>query len=454
MRFCSAYTLMVALVAVAALPAAPAAQAKGPTDPRALIEQAVPLLQQGQYALGRAYLAPALPHPQLSAAERAHAYYLRGASYLQQRLFVSARKDFHRALEFNARNAAAQTSLADLYRNGLGVAQDVPLALTLYSEAAELGESRAQINLGQAYITGTGVEQDLAEGRRWLAPLAEDGNATAMVHLAASYRDRYTAEPQPQLALSWYDQAIDRNDPGAMVAKAYMLRTGEAGRIEGENVLLLLERAAQLEHPHAVVLLSNMYLEGEFVASDAQRAYALLEQASAAPSGEVLLRLGHHRQYGLGTAVDRSGAIDAYTRAAALGEQRAMSRLAQLLLRNEDEVSHRRAGQYLAQAAASEAPGAQNDYAWYLATHPLASLRDGARALSYAQAAVAQNATPGYLDTLAAAYAELGNFELAVRTQKQAIERANADAPELVDELKDRLQRFEARKPWRSVTAG
>ncbi|GAH67769.1 unnamed protein product, partial [marine sediment metagenome] len=59
-----------------------------------------------------------------------------------------------------------------------------------------------------------------------------------------------------------------------------------------------------------------------------------------------------------------------------------------------------------------------NNLAWLLATAPQADLRDGARALPLAKGVCESTGynNPRFLDTLAAAYAETGQFEEAIQT--------------------------------------
>jgi len=65
---------------------------------------------------------------------------------------------------------------------------------------------------------------------------------------------------------------------------------------------------------------------------------------------------------------------------------------------------------------------AYNNKAWILATAVDKRYRNGAKAIMLAQKSVELKPNVASLDTLAAAYAAAGNFELAVETQKKAIQ--------------------------------
>jgi len=90
--------------------------------------------------------------------------------------------------------------------------------------------------------------------------------------------------------------------------------------------------------------------------------------------------------------------------------------------------------------------------AWLLATCPDESLRDGNRALSLAQQAVqlSKEESTELYDTLAAAYAEAGQFPVAVDTARRALKLAVAakDKP-VVDAIIKRIELYEANTPYR-----
>jgi tetratricopeptide (TPR) repeat protein len=69
--------------------------------------------------------------------------------------------------------------------------------------------------------------------------------------------------------------------------------------------------------------------------------------------------------------------------------------------------------------------GTLSNLAWVLATARDPEVRDGPRALKYAQEAVRGNDVPAWLDTLAAAHAECGDFDSAVAVAEDAYHRSN-----------------------------
>lgn len=93
-----------------------------------------------------------------------------------------------------------------------------------------------------------------------------------------------------------------------------------------------------------------------------------------------------------------------------------------------------------------------NTLAWFLATSSRSDLRNGPEALALAEhAAELSHATDAnVLDTLAAAYAEVGRFEDAVAAADRAIEAArHADDAQLADLILARRARYETRQPYR-----
>jgi tetratricopeptide (TPR) repeat protein len=92
---------------------------------------------------------------------------------------------------------------------------------------------------------------------------------------------------------------------------------------------------------------------------------------------------------------------------------------------------------------------AHNNLAWILATHPDEKLRDGNAAVQHATKAcqLTESQDPDYLDTLAAALAEMGQFDEAVMRAAEAVEKSPAEQK---PEIENRRQLYESKKPFRT----
>jgi Flp pilus assembly protein TadD len=101
-----------------------------------------------------------------------------------------------------------------------------------------------------------------------------------------------------------------------------------------------------------------------------------------------------------------------------------------------------------AMAADPQFAQAQANLAWLLATSPEATLRNGAEAVKLAAKAVdlSHGSDPRMLDTLAAAYAEMGRFREAVETARKALDLA---AQPLAPAIKARIEMYERNQPFR-----
>lgn len=95
-----------------------------------------------------------------------------------------------------------------------------------------------------------------------------------------------------------------------------------------------------------------------------------------------------------------------------------------------------------------EDPGLLNNLAWDRATHFLKHLRNGKQAVELAEKAVrlTDRKYPVMLDTLAASYAETGQFDKAVATITEAIEKFDSAATQAP--LQQRLELYKSGKPF------
>jgi tetratricopeptide (TPR) repeat protein len=102
---------------------------------------------------------------------------------------------------------------------------------------------------------------------------------------------------------------------------------------------------------------------------------------------------------------------------------------------------------------------AMSNLAWVFATSPDDSLRDGVKAVELAKEAVriSNRRIPLLFRTLAAAYAETGEFSKAIQTAQEGIELANSQGNSgLASELQGNIALYQEQRPLRdpSLTHG
>ena len=98
-----------------------------------------------------------------------------------------------------------------------------------------------------------------------------------------------------------------------------------------------------------------------------------------------------------------------------------------------------------------EAAGIYNNLSWVLATSPNDQVRNGPRSLELAEkaAALSNYEAPHILSTLAAAFAEAGNFEKAVEWSEKAVELGDEENHEQLEQLELELESYRKGEAWR-----
>lgn len=102
-----------------------------------------------------------------------------------------------------------------------------------------------------------------------------------------------------------------------------------------------------------------------------------------------------------------------------------------------------------------QSPATLANLAWLLATAPAGSLRNGPRSLEFALRAdsISGGKDPLFLHTLAAAYAETGNFSQAIATAHRALDAANQRGMRpLADQVRAEIVLYELGLPYRETS--
>ena len=159
---------------------------------------------------------------------------------------------------------------------------------------------------------------------------------------------------------------------------------------------------------------------------------------------------------GLGTALNKSGqtskAIKALERANSIRPTaETFNQLGVLFQDQTDYAAARKAFQDGLRTDTRFLPAA-NNLAWLMATCPDEKIRNGRQAVRIAEqlAKSTNHQRPDILDTLAAAYAENGNFESAIATAGKAVTIAEKrNLQQLAARIHKRLQLFQKHEPYR-----
>jgi len=144
-------------------------------------------------------------------------------------------------------------------------------------------------------------------------------------------------------------------------------------------------------------------------------------------------------------------AIERFTRAIEADDEHFASRRgrsdAQISIGNHEEAL---ADLEVALTLKPDDTGVLNNLAWLLATSPDDELRDGARAIELATKAceATEWRQAHIISTLAAGYAEQGDFDNAKKYSRKAVETGGVDE-EITQQLEGELESYEKGKPWR-----
>jgi TPR repeat protein len=296
---------------------------------------------------------------------------------------------------------------------------DYTTAEKTFRKLAGQGDTQAQSSLGLMYLAGRGVPQDFTEALKWFRQAADQGDVLAQVAVGGMYLSGQGVAKDYAEGLKWLRQAADKGDVQTELLLGMTYRTDQAVQ-DYAQAILWFRRAADKGNAQAQGNLGDMYYRGLGVPQDYSEALKWFRKAADQGATQAYVSLGVMYEKGQGVPRD-------YAQARKLFES----------------------------GTAQGAPACANCLAWLLATCPDASIRDGQRALSIATRVFQQSPSAANLDTLAAAYAETGDFSNAVRAQEQAIERLKTErsedrqeAQQIEAQFRAHLQSYRAKQPW------
>lgn len=291
---------------------------------------------------------------------------------------------------------AAYAALGNVYRNSPAPYQNLAKAAEAYAKAADLGDAAAMLTLARMYRTGQGIAVDHAAAKRYLEMAVKAGSALAgWAELGALYSDPASGVYDAAAAIAAYQAAADLGDPWSTIALARLVGAGTGASADFARALALLDavvkgggdaagpaylalgdlylgaaaadrnpskaaeayqKAAELKDTDAMFKLAAMLSSGADLPANFARARALLEQAIAAGAEQRgWAALGTLYASAAAPNRDIAKAMDAWDRAATLGDPWAAISLAEVLGRGEEVAPQfDRATALLWQAASSD----------------------------------------------------------------------------------------------------
>ncbi|MET3130307.1 TPR repeat protein [Oxalobacteraceae bacterium GrIS 1.11] len=264
-------------------------------------------------------------------------------------------------------NGDAQTCLAYLYENGLGVAQDYPQAAAWYGKAAGDGHAKASYKLAYLLGTGQGVDADAAqaaelfrqaadEARTYLGdlrrrisamagpaegqPALKPTKALAEAALDDEPAAREAGDDDEQVLLSrgrmhasgdgaprdialaaeWFRKAAVRGNVEAQFQLGALYETGcDALPQDIRQTALWHEKAAHQGHAEAQCSLAGLYSVGRGVKQDMTEAAKWYRKAAAQGIDLAQSKLGMMYSEGDGVPLDLQAAAVWHVKAAARG---------------------------------------------------------------------------------------------------------------------------------------
>lgn len=231
-------------------------------------------------------------------------------------------------------------------------------------------------------------------------------------------RHRARDEKNPELAKRLERRAAELGDTEAAVAMYVRMLFAPAEPHDPRLAMHFLTKAAKANNALATYLLAREYLSGGRVQNDPAVAAQWLQKSADAGNALASLWLSELHFKGLGVARDLT-----------------------------------KAEKLLSDAVTKASIQQKNQFAWELSVGTDERLRDGTlavRVLEPALAAVTEKVT-AHVDTLAAAYAEIKQFDRAVVTQLSAIDRAKRERrPQvMIEGMMSRLKLYERGEPYR-----
>lgn len=204
-------------------------------------------------------------------------------------------------------------------------------ALALALPRAQKDDGPAQTLIAEIYANGLGVARDMKKAASWYALGDKNGDVNATYALAVLYQNGAGVDKDPARAAQLFEKAAQKGDPRAKYNVALLYVEGRQVPPNQIKAAKLMADAAAAGLPEAQYDYGVMLTEGAGVAPDTAKGAEQIERAAEAGLPAAQVEYATMLYLGEGVSRDKSAAAGWYRRAANLGNPVAQNRLAKLL---------------------------------------------------------------------------------------------------------------------------
>jgi TPR repeat protein len=253
-------------------------------------------------------------------------------------------------------------------------------------------------------------------------------------------------------AVSLVEQSANQGHAPSQTLLAWLYAQGKGVPQDYQKAAEFLTRAADQGDAAGQVGLAFLYSSGKGVPQDYRKAVELLQQAVDRGNALAQVNLGWLYHEGKSVPQDYRKAVELFQKAADQGYAVGQAYLASAYAEGKGVSRDYQKARDLFQKTFDHGPDPHvlNDFAWFLATCADASQRNGKQAVEYATKAceLTEWKSANLIGTLAAAYAETDDFDMALKYQKQAMDIPDSDYPSK-EEMARTIELYRHRKPYR-----
>ena len=310
--------------------------------------------------------------------------------------------------------------------------QDQPSVFDEAQQAAAEGHFDDVVGLLTAALSSGNLDDDnqaIAYSNRGIAYSLQKKYALAVQDLQKAYN----LNPEHLLTLNhlgilsehieknferaaiWYERSASLGYAASQVNLGNLYRQGRGVEKDTRAAIRLFQQAVDQGYPAAMVALGEMTMDGLGVARNYAEGLSLLRTgvAQGVVTGNYYIGLSYERGHGATQNFDK--ALEHYMLAAVQGHAPSQGSVGYLYRwGNGVDKNFVEAVKWYRLAAEQGDVKAANRLAWLLATCPVGEVCNGQVALEFANLAVSAEPSAGNLDSLAAAYARVGEFDQAM----------------------------------------